>query len=135
MVPGGQQAERQINDLRRQLKAHPCHGCSDHEEHARWAERWWKLRKETDQLVTQIQGRTNTIAKTFDRVCQVLDSYGYLETGGDGVAISPAGERLRRIYGDRDLLVALCLEQEAFAGLTAAELAAFISCLVYQAKA
>ncbi|MGM0930772.1 MAG: DEAD/DEAH box helicase [Actinomycetota bacterium] len=134
VVPGGERAERQINGLRRQLKAHPCHGCSDREEHARWAERWWKLRKETDQLVSQIQGRTNTIAKTFDRVCEVLDSYGYLETGGDGVAISPAGERLRRIYGDRDLLVALCLEQDAFAGLTAAELAAFISCLVYQAK-
>ena len=41
--------------------------------------------QETDGLVRQIQGRTNTIAKTFDRVCEVLASYGYLETGGDGV--------------------------------------------------
>ena len=31
-------------------------------------------------VIRQIQGRTNTIAKTFDRVCGVLSGYGYLET-------------------------------------------------------
>ena len=31
-----------------QLRAHPCHGCPDREDHARWAERWWRLRRETD---------------------------------------------------------------------------------------
>ncbi|WP_298252441.1 RNA helicase [uncultured Arthrobacter sp.] len=126
--------ERAITDLRRRLRAHPCHGCSDREQHARWAERWWKLRRETDKLAGQIKGRTNTIAKTFDRVSEVLGHYGYLETGEDGVVVSASGQKLRRIYGEKDLLIALSIEEGAFGGLNAAELAAVTTVLVYQAK-
>ncbi|TPV53314.1 DEAD/DEAH box helicase [Pseudarthrobacter phenanthrenivorans] len=127
--------EKRIADLRRALRAHPCHGCSEREDHARWSERWWKLRRETDGLVRQIQGRTNTIAKTFDRVCDVLSAYGYLEPAADGrLAISPDGQRLRRIYGEKDLLISQSLRLGAFDDLDAAEVAALASVLVYQAK-
>jgi len=127
--------EKRIADLRRALRAHPCHGCSEREDHARWSERWWKLRRETDGLVRQIQGRTNTIAKTFDRVCDVLSAYGYLEDAGDGrLNISPDGQRLRRIYGEKDLLISQSLRLGAFDDLDAAEVAALASVLVYQAK-
>ncbi|MHC6230891.1 DEAD/DEAH box helicase [Arthrobacter sp. MMS24-T111] len=127
--------EKRIADLRRALRAHPCHGCSEREDHARWSERWWKLRRETDGLVRQIQGRTNTIAKTFDRVCDVLSAYGYLEDTGDGrLLISPDGQRLRRIYGEKDLLISQSLRLGAFDDLDATEVAALASVLVYQAK-
>ncbi|MFF1254262.1 DEAD/DEAH box helicase [Pseudarthrobacter sp. NPDC058329] len=127
--------EKRIADLRRALRAHPCHGCSEREDHARWSERWWKLRRETDGLVRQIQGRTNTIAKTFDRVCDVLSSYGYLEPSSDGrLAISPDGQKLRRIYGEKDLLISQSLRLGAFDDLDAVEVAALASVLVYQAK-
>ncbi len=127
--------EKRIAELRRELRAHPCHGCSEREDHARWSERWWKLRQETDGLVRQIQGRTNTIAKTFDRVCGVLASYGYLETSDSGVlSISRDGQRLRRIYGEKDLLISQALRMGAFSDLDAAEVAALASVLVYQAK-
>ncbi|WP_461190212.1 DEAD/DEAH box helicase [Arthrobacter sp. Z4-13] len=127
--------EKRIADLRRALRAHPCHGCSEREDHARWSERWWKLRRETDGLVRQIQGRTNTIAKTFDRVCDVLSSYGYLEPSPDGrLNISPDGQRLRRIYGEKDLLISQSLRLGAFDDLDAVEVAALASVLVYQAK-
>ena len=127
--------EKRIADLRRALRAHPCHGCNEREDHARWSERWWKLRRETDGLVRQIQGRTNTIAKTFDRVCDVLSTYGYLEPAADGrLAISPDGQRLRRIYGEKDLLISQSLRLGAFDDLDAAEVAALASVLVYQAK-
>jgi len=127
--------EKKITELRRELRAHPCHGCSEREDHARWSERYWKLRQETDGLVRQIQGRTNTIAKTFDRVCGVLSSYGYLETSDAGVlTISPDGQRLRRIYGEKDLLISQALRLGAFNDLDAAEVAALASVLVYQAK-
>ncbi|WP_346958072.1 DEAD/DEAH box helicase [uncultured Arthrobacter sp.] len=127
--------EKKIAELRRELRAHPCHGCSEREDHARWSERWWKLRQETDGLIRQIQGRTNTIAKTFDRVCGVLSSYGYLETSDAGVlSISPDGQRLRRIYGEKDLLISQALRLGAFSDLDAAEIAALASVLVYQAK-
>ncbi|MEQ4520684.1 DEAD/DEAH box helicase [Pseudarthrobacter sp. B907] len=127
--------EKKIAELRRELRAHPCHGCSDREDHARWSERWWKLRQETDGLIRQIQGRTNTIAKTFDRVCGVLSSYGYLETSDAGtLSISQDGQRLRRIYGEKDLLISQSLRMGAFSDLDAAEIAALASVLVYQAK-
>ncbi|MGO4227518.1 DEAD/DEAH box helicase [Arthrobacter sp. YAF34] len=127
--------EKRIAELRRELRAHPCHGCSEREDHARWSERWWKLRQETDGLIRQIQGRTNTIAKTFDRVCGVLTGYGYLETSDTGVlTISADGQRLRRIYGEKDLLISQSLRMGAFNDLDAAEIAALASALVYQAK-
>jgi ATP-dependent RNA helicase HelY len=127
--------ERKIAELRRLLRSHPCHGCSEREDHARWSERWWKLRQETDALVRQIQGRTNTIAKTFDRVCEVLSTYGYLEIADSGdVKIGRDGQRLRRIYGEKDLLISQSLRQGAFSDLDAAEIAALASVLVYQAK-
>jgi ATP-dependent RNA helicase HelY len=127
--------EKKIAELRRALRAHPCHGCSEREDHARWSERWWKLRQETDGLVRQIQGRTNTIAKTFDRVCGVLAGYGYLETSESGaLTISTDGQRLRRIYGEKDLLISQSLRMGAFNDLDAVEVAALASVLVYQAK-
>ncbi|MGY5318615.1 DEAD/DEAH box helicase [Neomicrococcus lactis] len=162
---GSEQYDAEIARLQRALRQHPCHGCSDREDHARWAERWWTLRKETDQIKAQIGGRTNTIAKTYDRVCAVLNHYGYLKLdheldnegylglnnpGGaaeesaataeaalaaDGAAlISQAGQRLRRIYGERDMLTSLVLESGVLENLDPEELAAFITTLVFQAK-
>ena len=76
--------------------AHPCHGCADREDHARWAERYWRLRRETDQLRHRVENRTNTIARQFDRVCEVLESLGYLV--GDTVTAdgAQAGAALHR---------------------------------------
>jgi ATP-dependent RNA helicase HelY len=131
---GYEDTERRITELRRELRAHPCHGCSEREDHARWAERWTKLRRETDRLMEQIKGRTNTIAKTFDRVCDVLTAYGCLEEVDGDVKVTDRGQQLRRIYGDKDLLTALAVRAGAFDDVDEAELAALASTLVYQAK-
>src|SRR5665647_3432787 len=40
-----------ITELRRRLRTHPCHGCSEREDHARWAEQYHRLRREHDALV------------------------------------------------------------------------------------
>src|SRR5690606_41208446 len=58
----------QIDELRRQLRAHPCHGCSDREEHARWANRWVALDTEHQRLLQRIETRTSSIARDFDKV-------------------------------------------------------------------
>ncbi|MGO2540699.1 MAG: DEAD/DEAH box helicase [Specibacter sp.] len=124
-----------IATLRRKLRAHPCHGCSDREDHARWSDRWWKLRKETDGIVRAIQARTNTIARTFDRVIDLLAGYGFVVADDAGnLRPSNDGQRLRRVYGEKDLLIALALRQGSFGDLDAAELAAFVTTLVYQSK-
>ena len=122
--------DERLAELRRQLRAHPCHGCGEREDHARWAERWWRLARETEALTRRIEGRTNTIARTFDRVCDLLGELGYL----DGDTVSPAGQQLRRIYAESDLLVAECLREGIWDGLDAAGLAACASALVYESR-
>ena len=127
--------DRKIHELRRALRTHPCHGCSEREQHARWAERAWKLERETEGLRRQISGRTGSIAATFDRVCAVLHHFDYLRADRSGrVLPTAAGEQLRRIYGERDLLLALTLGEGALAGLDAAELAGVLTALVYQPR-
>ncbi|MEI2811463.1 MAG: DEAD/DEAH box helicase [Nocardioides sp.] len=71
-------ADREISRLRDQMKAHPCHSCPDREEHARWGERYAKLDKDARVLRQRVETRTNTVARTFDRVCEVLGELGYL---------------------------------------------------------
>ncbi|HET8598941.1 MAG TPA: DEAD/DEAH box helicase [Segeticoccus sp.] len=122
----------EVAELRRQLRAHPCHGCPDREQHARWAERWWRLRRETDGLQRKVEGRTNSVARTFDRICDLLGELGYLEE--DGTRVSPSGQTLRRLYTEKDLLAAECLRGGLWRRLDPAGLAAVVSMLVFEPR-
>ncbi len=124
------QGEREIARLRTELRAHPCHGCSDREDHARWAERYYKLERDTRTLQRRIEQRTNTIAREFDRVCDLLTDLGYLEND----QVTATGERLMRIYTDMDLLAAESLRQGLWDELSPSELAAALSALVYETR-
>jgi ATP-dependent RNA helicase HelY len=126
--------QRRITELRRQMKQHPCHSCNDREAHARWAERWWRLKRETDQLSGQIRGRTGAVAQVFDRVTDVLVELGYLIAADGGLTVAAPGRALRRIYGDRDLLVAECLRRGVWDGLDGPALAALAAALVYEPR-
>lgn len=119
-----------LSRLRRQMRAHPCHGCGDREEHARWAERWLRLRREADQLSRRVESRTNTVARQFDRVCAVLDRLGYLE----GDVATPIGRRLARLYGELDLLAAECIRSGVWSDLDPAELAACVAALTFESR-
>ncbi len=116
--------------LRSALRAHPVHGCDDREAHVRWSERWHRLRAETDQLERRVTGKTSSIARTFDRVCAVLDELGYLA----GDAVTDAGRSLARVYSEVDLLVVEAVRSGAWDGLTPAELAGVVSTLVYETR-
>jgi ATP-dependent RNA helicase HelY len=126
--------QRRITELRRQRKQHPCHACNDREAHARWAERWWRLKRETDQLSGQIRGRTGAVAQVFDRVTDVLIELGYLVDRDGALTVAAPGRALRRIYGERDLLVAECLRRGVWDGLDAPALAALAAALVYEPR-
>ncbi|MYZ36708.1 MULTISPECIES: DEAD/DEAH box helicase [unclassified Streptomyces] len=122
--------DREIARLRTELRAHPCHGCDEREDHARWAERYHRLQRDTRQLERRIEGRTNTIARTFDRIVALLTELDYLR----GNEVTEHGQRLARLYGELDLLASECLRDGVWEGLTPAELAACVSALVYEAR-
>lgn len=126
--------QRQLAALRKRMKDHPCHRCTEREQHARWAERWWKLKRDTDRLRAQIQSRTGAVAKVFDRVSDVLLELGYLTKDDGETALTVHGRTLKRIYGERDLLVAECLRRNVWKDLDAAGLAAMACALVFEPR-
>ena len=119
-----------IDELRRDLRNHPCHRCPDREDHARWSERWFKLDRDARTLRRRIEQRTNTIARQFDRVCEVLETLGYL----DGDTVTPRGRTLQRIYNEMDLVTAESLRTGLWDDLDASQLAAVLSALVFESR-
>jgi ATP-dependent RNA helicase HelY len=130
--------DEDIARLRRELREHPVHGCPEREQHMRWAERADRLRRESAGLRQRVEGRTNTIARTFDRVCGLLEVTGYLRAHLEGAAdapeVTPEGRRLARLYAESDLLVAECLRQGVWDGLGPPALAAVASSIVYESR-
>jgi ATP-dependent RNA helicase HelY len=132
--PGGKRAaaadDLEIARLRAAIRRHPCHGCSDRENHARWGERYERLKRDNEALERRMSGRTGTLGRTFDKVCDVLERLRYLE--GDTVTVG--GLALKRLYSESDLVVAESIRTGAWDALDVAELAAVVSSLVYEAR-
>ena len=109
---------QEIAALRRRLRQHPSHGCPDREEHARYAERYTRLNRETEALERKVASRSHVIARTFNRVCAVLENLGYLT----GDTVTPEGRLLGGLYTELDLLAAECLRRGYWDGLDTQEL-------------
>lgn len=102
----------------------------------RWEDRARKLRRKIERGRRQVTNRTGTIARTFERVVELLLEVGYLHgsTSRNALEVTPYGELLRRIYGDRDVLVAECLRLDLWRGLDFRGLAAMCCALTYEAR-
>jgi ATP-dependent RNA helicase HelY len=138
-----------LHDLRRALRAHPVHGLPDREDRVRLAERWLRELREAERLQRTMAERTGSLTRQFDRTCDVLEELGYLVPEvaplvpadtevvpvTDDVPVATVdGRRLARIWSEGDLLVAECLREGVWRGLTPAELAAVVSTLVFEAR-
>ncbi len=126
--------QRELKRLRAAMRAHPCHACPEREQHARWGERYWRLRRDIEKAERQIDRRTGQIAERFDRITEILRELGYLEEHERGERVSAAGDVLRRIYGERDLLTAESLRRGLWNGLDAPALAAIGCALVFEGR-
>ncbi|WP_183097744.1 DEAD/DEAH box helicase [Nocardioides pelophilus] len=128
--PSDPAVAREVDALRARMRSHPCHGCDEREDHARWTERYFKLQRDTETLARRVERRTNTVAREFDRVCEVLDALRYL----DGDRVTDRGRGLMRIYSDLDLVAAEALREGMWDDLSPSQLAAVLSVLVYEAR-
>ena len=136
---GNEQATARLEELRHQMRAHPCHACPDREEHARTGRKWVRATDEADRLQARVDRRTGTIARLFDAVCEVLTELGYLEPVDRGhpereLRVTDAGRVLARVYAERDLLISECLRSGLWEGLESADLAAAVSACVYEPR-
>jgi ATP-dependent RNA helicase HelY len=106
----------------------PVASCPDLDRHLRAARRAERVGREVDDLKRQVLGRTESLARRFDRVLQVLEARGHL----DGWALTPKGERLVRIFHESDLLVAEALDAGLLDDADPATLAGLASCFTYE---
>jgi ATP-dependent RNA helicase HelY len=98
--------------------------------HLRQAERYIRLEREAETLERRVASRSHVLARTFGRVCAVLEELGYV----DGDKVTPDGQRLGRLYTELDLVAAECLRRSTWAGLDAPELAACVSALTFESR-
>jgi len=124
-----------IQDLRDQMRAHPCHGCDEREAHARWGERYQKAESQYQEVAARMKGRTNTIARRFDRLCSVLGDLDYLARDPRGEwQVTQRGDLLKGVYSENDLLIAQTILAGVLDELDPPTLAAVCSTFVYESR-
>ncbi|WP_062078840.1 DEAD/DEAH box helicase [Demequina globuliformis] len=123
-----------IESLRRELRNHPCHACPDREQHARWAERYHRTRRDRDKLAGEIARTTGSIAAIFDRRCAVLRDLDYLDGFADDTEVTSSGALMKRLYSENDLVIAECLRTHVWDELHPPALAAAVSTLLYSGR-
>jgi len=122
--------EQELSGYRKSLRQHVCHSCNDRESHSRIAERADRLIRENEGLIARVENRTNVIAKTFDRITQVLAKLGYL----NGDRVTNSGKMLSKIYAESDLLIAETIQSGLFSKLSDIEMAAVLSVFLFESR-
>ncbi|TPF86262.1 DEAD/DEAH box helicase [Bifidobacterium sp. UTCIF-37] len=127
--------DRRIGDLRRQEQQHPCRECPDLQQHLKWGHRWTREMRELMRTQERYDSRTGSVARQFDRICDVLTELGYLEQSGEhDLVLTEHGQLLRRLYSEQDVVLAQAILTGALDLLPPAGLAAVLSLLVYEAR-
>lgn len=122
-----------IQDLRRQLREHPCHAWPDRESLVRSADDYLRADKKIHQQERTIASATGALTATFDRITELLEEYAYVVRDPEGeYAVSEEGENLARLHSESDLLVAQCLRRGIWDGLDPAELAGVVSACTFE---
>ena len=107
---------------------HPVGPCPDVADHVVAAKRVLTLERKLQKSKTQDGG---SLVRDFRSILGVLTELGYVEDW----TLTAAGEQLRRIYGDRDLLVAESIRAGLFDHLAPADLCAAASVFMYEPRA
>ena len=111
-------------------ESHPVASCPEARAHLRALDRADRLARDLERLERRVKGRLESLARQFDRVLRVLESWGYV----DGWTLTDGGERLAGLYHEADLLIAECIGAGLFDGLGAAEMAGLVSVFTFEAR-
>jgi ATP-dependent RNA helicase HelY len=122
--------DRRVAELEQALADHPVAADPALRSRLRAATAVERLERDVQRLERRVRGRSDSLARQFDRVLRVLESWGYVE----GWALTDAGDRLARLYTETDLLLAQGITDGLLDGLRAPELAAVVSCFTYERR-
>jgi ATP-dependent RNA helicase HelY len=109
---------------------HRVAGCPQLKTHLRAADRADRLERERERLERRVRGRSESLARQFDRVLELLRRRGYVADW----SLTESGERLARIYHEADLLVAEMLDAGLLDGLDPPSVAALVSVFTFEAR-
>ena len=126
-APGGAPAGRARG---RAAPTHPLSGDPQREQKLRAAAALERFERDVQRIERRVRGRSESLARQFDRVLRVLEAWGYV----DGWQLTDAGELLARLYTETDLLLAEALREGLLDGLRPPELAAVVSCFTYERR-
>jgi ATP-dependent RNA helicase HelY len=110
------------------VAAHPVSRCPDAERHLRALHHAERLQAEVADLRRSVKGRTESLARRFDRVLRVMEAWDFLS----GWQLTDKGQGLLRLYHECDLLIAEALATGLFDGLDAPAMAGLAACLTYE---
>ncbi|MDQ2846086.1 MAG: DEAD/DEAH box helicase [Actinomycetota bacterium] len=123
-------SEVELTALRKAVRGHPVHGCADREAHLQWARRRSRLVAETAGMREKVDGARDSLGDQLDRILALLTERGYLRAD----RLTDLGRMLARIWSESDLLAIECLRAGLWDELSAADLAAAVSALVYESR-
>jgi ATP-dependent RNA helicase HelY len=118
------------SDEARAAAAHPVAACPDAESHLAAARKVADVQRGIARVEEQIKGRSESLARQFDRVLRVLEAWGYV----DGWSLTDAGQILASTYHETDLLVAEVLRVGLIDDVEPDALAGLVSMLTFEAR-
>lgn len=109
----------------------PVAACPDLEVHTAWVDRARRAQRDLERIERRIaKAEENDVLDAFDRIRAVLGDLRYI----NGWNTTDRGESLRRLYNERDLLLAEALRLGLFDGLDPAEFAAAATVFTYETR-
>lgn len=89
-----------------------------------------RIDRELGQLEKRVSNSTQSVSNKFDELTELLGEYGFV----DDWSLTRRGQMLSHIFHESDLLIAICVSDGVFDGLSAANMAALASIFVFQTR-
>ncbi len=127
---GGRARAERRTPAARLAHMHPVAACPDAPAHLRALARAERFERDLAGQRRQRRNDDASLGRQLDRVLGVLGEHGFV----DGWTLTDSGDRLARLYHECDLLIADCLDDGLFDGLTPVELAGLVSVFTFESR-
>ena len=124
------QSSRIKHTTRPQQAEHPVASDPDLKFRIIAAESAERIDRELEQLEKRVSNSTQSVSNKFDELVKLLTEWGFV----DEWSLTQRGQMLSHIFHESDLLIANCVSEGIFEGLSAPNMAALASIFVFQAR-
>jgi ATP-dependent RNA helicase HelY len=124
------QSSRIKHTTKSQQSEHPVVGDPDLKFRLIAAESAERIDRELRQLEKRVSNSTQSVSNKFDELVKLLTEWGFV----DDWSLTQRGQMLSHIFHESDLLIANCVSEGIFDGLSAPNMAAMASVFVFQAR-